>query len=310
LAQACSTHPVSIDVNAIEFSYPSNDYNSLDGISLSILTGRCTGIIGPNGAGKSTLISALCGLLTPQRGDITYQGEPGVSIETMVKREVALIPQEYAFYPELTIQQNLDFFVALSEPKRSKRQAIVTQVLGQCQLVDVKNKKASKLSGGYKRRLNIAIALSKQPSIIFLDEPTVGIDPISRAQIIELLGQLKSEGKTLIYTSHMLSEVETLCDDVYLLNRGQAIGCSALDGDNSYLTIEFLADVDVATIALLTDNATVDQRGRVEIKIVNDAHFNLLLGRLSQAGDKVKQLHFSKNSLDHLYFSSYQDGAC
>lgn len=303
-------HQIAIDVKDIKFKYPNNDYYSLDGISLSIIAQRCTGIIGPNGAGKSTLISALCGLLSPQQGEIVYAGSGDKSIAAVVKQKVALIPQEYAFYPELTIKQNLDFFVALSQPKRRERPKIVQQVLSQCQLTDVKDKKAATLSGGYKRRLNIAIALSKQPSIIFLDEPTVGIDPISRAQILKLLQSLKQSGKTLIYTSHMLSEVEMLCDDVYLLNNGRAIGCSALDSDNSYLTVEFLPDVKRNVIEQLLADTGNGSGQRVEIKIVDSAHLNVLLSRLSQAGDLIKQLHFSKNSLDHLYFSSYQDGAC
>lgn len=303
-------HEIAINVKELTFKYPSNDHNSLEQVSLAIYANRCTGIIGPNGAGKSTLISALCGLIEPTLGEIVYGGADRHSLTDVVKQKVALIPQEYAFYPELTIKQNLEFFVALSEPARNKRSEIVNQVLTQCQLESVKGTKAAKLSGGYKRRLNIAIALSKQPSIIFLDEPTVGIDPISRESIISLLQSLKQEGKTLIYTSHMLSEVETLCDDVFLLNSGRAIGTSALDGDHSYLTIEFIAGTASSVIAQLMAPTCDVISERVEIKITDAQHLNQLLARLSQAGEVIKQLHFSKNSLDHLYFSSYQDGSC
>lgn len=302
---------VAIAATGISFKYPGNDYNSLNDISLSIKAGRCTGIIGPNGAGKSTFISLLCGLITPDSGKIVYGGDPKQSIEQQVKQHVALIPQEYAFYPQLTIKQNLAYFVALSEKNKAKRLSIIEQTLTQCGLCDVADKKAQALSGGYKRRLNIAIALSKQPSIIFLDEPTVGIDPISREQIINLLKQLKQQGKTLIYTSHMLNEVEQICDEVVLLNHGQAIASCATLNDNMYLSVEFVQGSDSEDIASLCSDADVSRDGdSIEIKVGDDQHLKQLLLKLAQAGTAIKNIHFSQNSIDHLYFNSYRSEKC
>lgn len=320
---------LAIEASNISFKYPGNDYYSLDDISVTIKANSCTGIIGPNGAGKSTFISLLCGLIEPEQGKISYyaansNGANGKdidatneSIEQRVKNEVALIPQEYAFYPELTIRQNLAYFVALSEKNKVRRKAIIESTLAQCALSDVANKKAQSLSGGYKRRLNIAIALSKQPSIIFLDEPTVGIDPISRQQIIELLVSLKQQGKTLVYTSHMLNEVEQICDDVVLLNHGKAIATSSNCNQNMYLTVEFNNHCARGLMPLLVDDFSragslpdgADE-SIIELKITDDAHLKRLLIILGEAGDSIKHINFSQNSIDHLYFSSYRGEQC
>ncbi|NRA71329.1 MAG: ABC transporter ATP-binding protein [Gammaproteobacteria bacterium] len=297
---------VAISATHVSFKYPGNDYYSLNDISVTIKAGSCTGIIGPNGAGKSTFISLLCGLLIPEKGQIIYHDCAELSIEQAVKNQVALIPQEYAFYPQLTIKQNLDYFVALSERDKYKRPQIISQTLAQCALSDVAHRKAQSLSGGYKRRLNIAIALSKQPTIIFLDEPTVGIDPISRQHIIDLLLSLKKAGKTLIYTSHMLNEVEQICDEVVLLNHGQAIATSSNDNQQMFLSVEFMPSSQAITQLLPSADIVSQQEGSLEIKIKDNADLKQQLLALSQAGPLIKNLHFSQNSIDHLYFNSYR----
>ena len=297
---------VAISATHVSFKYPDNDYYSLNDISVTIKAGSCTGIIGPNGAGKSTFISLLCGLLIPEKGQIIYHDCAELSIEQAVKNQVALIPQEYAFYPQLTIKQNLDYFVALSERDKYKRPQIISQTLAQCALSDVAHRKAQSLSGGYKRRLNIAIALSKQPTIIFLDEPTVGIDPISRQHIIDLLLSLKKAGKTLIYTSHMLNEVEQICDEVVLLNHGQAIATSSNDNQQMFLSVEFMPSSQAITQLLPSADIVSQQEGSLEIKIKDNADLKQQLLALSQAGPLIKNLHFSQNSIDHLYFNNYR----
>lgn len=275
-----------------------------------IKSGECTGVIGQNGAGKSTLISVLCGLITAESGDVIYTANIDKSVEFNVKENVALVPQEYAFYPELTVKQNLSFFVALSEKTKKKRAVIIDDVIKQCQLDSVKNTKANTLSGGYKRRLNIAIALSKQPSIIFLDEPTVGIDPVSRAHIIELLQSLKRQGMTLIYTSHMLSEVEALCDDVYLLGNGKLIGNGGDDDNASYVTVEFKNDTPQHEVSQLFAIPLSFENNSVSIKLTQSNSLGMQLSQLSQCSQWIERLHFSSRSLEQLYFDTCQDKSC
>lgn len=299
----------AISLNNVKFKYPNNEHYSLEDISMVINSGECTGIIGQNGAGKSTLISILCGLITPEEGEIVYGSNPHKSVEYNVKKNVALVPQEYAFYPELTVKQNLDFFVALSEKNKLKCVEIIDSVIIQCQLSMVKNTKASALSGGYKRRLNIAIALSKQPSIIFLDEPTVGIDPVSRTHIIELLQSLKRQGLTLIYTSHMLNEVEALCDDVYLLGEGRLIGNGA-DNNTSYVTVEFKASTPKIKISELFSMPLSFENNSVSIKVSQNHSLGLQLNQLSQCSQWIERLHFSHRSLEQLYFDTCQERTC
>jgi len=300
-----------IQTEDLSFKYPSNDYYSLEAVSLKIKQGQCLGIIGPNGAGKSTLISVLCGLLIPAKGGVSYYPNTNnknnnhkLSLQAHIKKHVALIPQEYAFYPELTVQQNLEYFIALSEPKRSARQALLKRSLQQCQLENVAKQKSDSLSGGYKRRLNIAIALSKSPDIIFLDEPTVGIDPISRQEIINLLEQLKAQGKTLIYTSHMLTEVEQLCDEVILLEQGHIIACSQ-KGNNMVLTLEYFAEqINHALLAQLS-LIVVGGQTRFNLNLVDINQLQQTFALIAVNMQGIKSIHFTQNSIEQVYFDAY-----
>jgi len=307
------TPEIIIQATDLSYKYRSNEHFSVDNLSLAIKAGQCTGIIGPNGAGKSTTISLLCGLLTPTQGQVSYfpnDENNELSLQENIEAQVALIPQEYAFYPELTVKQNLEYFISLSEPKRAKRQQLLQQSLQQCQLEHVAKQKAESLSGGYKRRLNIAIALSKSPEIIFLDEPTVGIDPVSRQDIISLLEHLKAQGKTLIYTSHMLNEVEQLCDEVILLEQGKAIAVSQTSEDNMLVTIEFFPEQQ--NISLLNTLAIEHEHEQTSFALgVSDiAHLQRVFLQLSEDMTGIKNIHFSQNSIDQLYFNSYKAGAC
>ena len=133
-----STEEIIIQAKDLSYKYHGNEHFSVRNLSLAIKAGQCTGIIGPNGAGKSTTISLLCALLTPSQGEVTYYPSDinnDLTLQENIEQKVALIPQEYAFYPELTVKQNLEYFISLSEPKRAKRQALLVQSLTQCQLV-------------------------------------------------------------------------------------------------------------------------------------------------------------------------------
>lgn len=314
-----TNNSLAISVDSINYRYANNTHYSIKDISLRIKKGQCTGVIGPNGAGKSTLISLLCGLIEPQSGVINYFfGNDNLTTQKIIEKQVALIPQEYAFYPELSVKQNLEYFIALCEKNRSKRQQLLDSSIHQCQLEQVVKQKAGSLSGGFKRRLNIAIALSKSPQIIFLDEPTVGIDPISREEIINLLVLLKKQGKTLIYTSHMLNEVERLCDEVILLQQGKAIAISPTVSDNQLLSFELTRHKSSEEYAKLISalelpqqaQASAQQQASFQININDAQHLKRVFTILTKDPSLIKSLHFSLNSIEQLYFNSYKANAC
>ena len=292
----------AICVKQLSFKYNNNDYYSLSDISLNIKANKCTGIIGPNGAGKSTFISALCGLLPSFNGDIYYQDNESYSLVESVKQKVALVPQEYAFYPQLTVLQNLQYFLSLclkvkGENKHS-RGALLSQIMEQCVLTEVINTKANKLSGGYKRRLNIAIALVKQPEVLFLDEPTVGIDPESRAIIITLLQQFKLEGKTLLFTSHMLDEVEKICDDIILLRDGKATFMEQSEQSHILLSIKF--DKPPVEAIILEQYEQLDLFS-YQLTLYSKEQLNECLMQLSEINTPINYMNYSANSVEQLY---------
>ena len=302
-----------IQATELSYKYRGNEHFSVRNLSLAIKAGQCTGIIGPNGAGKSTTISLLCALLTPSQGEVSYYPNDkgnNLSLQENIEKKVALIPQEYAFYPELSVKQNLEYFISLSEPKRENRKALLVQSLAQCQLQQVSKQKAASLSGGYKRRLNIAIALSKSPDIIFLDEPTVGIDPVSRQDIINLLEQLKKQGKTLIYTSHMLNEVEQLCDDVILLEQGKAIAVSQTSDDNMVDTLEFFPEQQNSALLMALGLPFSAEQTSFTLNITDTAQLQQVFLQFSNNLTGIKNILFSQNSIDQLYFNAYKANAC
>ena len=206
-----------IRVEGVSFRYPGAERDSLQGVSLTIPTGSLFGLIGPNGAGKTTLISLITGLLPLQTGSITLDGDGNHG------KSIGYIPQEYAFYPNLSARENLEFFAGVQGLKGAECQRRIRDCLAFCQLETVANQRAGRFSGGLKRRLNIAIGLLKDAPILFFDEPTVSIDPQSRAFILGQIQVLRERGKTILYTSHYMEEVEQLCDHLAIIDHGQLL---------------------------------------------------------------------------------------
>ena len=222
----------AITVTNLNFRYPGHSFDCLSTINLKIDRGDRFGLFGPNGAGKTTLISIMTGLLNPGSGSVKLF-DIEVSTDREAKKLFGYVPQDFAFYDELTPVENLEFFGALSQlsSKQIKKRADeLFNVLG---LSEVRNKPAKQFSGGMKRRLNIAIGVVHEPQIIFLDEPTVGVDVQTRSAIINYLKQLNTKGATLIYTSHLLQEAQDLCNRIALIDAGKII----LDDDLNKLLV-------------------------------------------------------------------------
>ncbi|HTR32062.1 MAG TPA: ABC transporter ATP-binding protein [Puia sp.] len=218
----------AIQIDNLTFHYP--DQTELFArFSLHVGAGQRFGLFGPNGAGKTTLMNLMTGLLSPSAGSIRLFGKDMEKHHRRINRLFGFVPQDLAFYPELSPIENLDFFGAWSGMTGAairKRTRELLDILG---LSTVRHKKVQQFSGGMKRRVNLAIGVIHQPKLLFLDEPTVGVDVQTRHAIVNYLKQLNESGTTLIYTSHQLSEAEELCNTVALIDEGRIIAHESLD---------------------------------------------------------------------------------
>ena len=228
----------------IENLHKSYDkFEAIKGIDLNIKKGDIYGLLGPNGAGKSTLIKTITGLEKMTSGKIIFE-ESEISINKY-KKNIGLLPQDIALYLDFTAKENVTFFCSLYGYRGKDLKERVDKALEFVGLLDIKNKKAKEFSGGMKRRLNMACAIAHNPRLIIMDEPTVGIDPQSRNHILESVRKLNEQGSTIIYTSHYMEEVEELCNNISIMDRGKVIA----NGSKEYLKSN-LVDYNVYIIQL------------------------------------------------------------
>jgi len=221
-APAISVAPV-LTLNNIKKKYRGRE--ALKGISLQLYPGELLGFFGPNGAGKTTMIRCISGLLKPDSGTITM----GLPDDDPANPErIGLVPQNLAVYPDLTVQQNLEIFGRLEGIKGNYLKGRIAEVLEWAALKDRTRSLAKSLSGGMQRRLNIACSVLHHPSILLLDEPTVGVDPQSRERIYTMLEQLADEGAAVLITTHQLEEVETRCDRIVVMDHGKIVADGTL----------------------------------------------------------------------------------
>ncbi len=198
---------------------------ALNGVSFTVREGELFGLLGPNGAGKTTLLSILSCLLEPTSGEVRLNGRRIHHRDPAVLRLLGVVPQELALYGELTARENLHFFGELyglrGAPLRERVQAVLAAVA----LEDKADERVQTFSGGMKRRLNLGAALVHEPRLLLLDEPTVGVDPQSRNHIFEEVRRLNAAGVTILYTSHYMEEVQTLCPRVGVMDHGRLVAC-------------------------------------------------------------------------------------
>ena len=196
---------------------------AVQGVDFDVNSGEIFSLLGPNGAGKSTIISMLACLLEPTKGEAWVMGHSITSDPMSVKEAIGVVPQDIALYPDLSARENLTFWGKMYGMRGSALRQRVDEVLEIIGLTDRQKGRVSKFSGGMKRRLNIGIALLHKPQVIFMDEPTVGIDPQTRRNILDSVKQLNQQGMTVLYTTHYMEEAQELSDHVAIMDGGKLI---------------------------------------------------------------------------------------
>ncbi|WP_291149074.1 ABC transporter ATP-binding protein [Flavobacterium sp. UBA7680] len=210
-----------IKIESLSKKYKDADQFSLNDVSLNINEGEIFGLLGPNGAGKTTLISMLCGLVKPTSGHFTIDGLDYQHHSSKIKKIIGVVPQEYALYPTLTARENLHYFGSMYGLKGSDLKDKVIETLDLLGLLKFADKPVETFSGGMKRRVNLIAGILHKPKVLFLDEPTVGVDVQSKNAIIDYLKVLNQNGTSIIYTSHHLAEAEDFCTNIAILDRGR-----------------------------------------------------------------------------------------
>jgi ABC-2 type transport system ATP-binding protein len=216
-----------IDVSNLRKTFDTVD--ALKGISFNIQQGECYGILGPNGAGKTTTISIMSTIVEPNEGEVSIAGNDLKKNPLECKKNIGVVTQEIALYNELSAYDNLLFWGGLYNVPKPELTARIDETVNLLGLTDRKNDKIKTYSGGMKRRINIASALLHRPKVLFMDEPTVGIDPQSRNLIFEVVEKLHKEGITIVYTTHYMEEAERLCDRIGIIDNGEIIAQGTLD---------------------------------------------------------------------------------
>lgn len=198
------------------------DFVAVDRISLNVEKGQVFGFLGPNGAGKSTTIRMLCGLLLPTSGEGRVAGFDIMTESETIKRHIGYMSQKFSLYDDLTVEENIDFFAGIYNVPRPKRGARKDWVLEMAGLTDKRSNLTGSLAGGWKQRLALGCAVLHEPQILFLDEPTSGVDPLSRRQFWDLIAQMSHGGTTVFITTHYMEEAE-YCDELALIYHGKMI---------------------------------------------------------------------------------------
>jgi ABC-2 type transport system ATP-binding protein len=281
------------------------------GVGFSVNAGEIVGLLGPNGAGKTTTVSILCGLLAPDRGSVTLDGQEMGGDASALKRRIGVAPQEIALYEDLSALGNLELFGALYGVARSQIAGAAMRALELVGLGERANDKPSTFSGGMKRRLNIACALVHDPDVLLLDEPTVGVDPQSRNAIFDNIESLRDRGKAVVYTTHYMEEAERLCDRIVIIDHGKVIASDTLQELKKQLpvlnAVELGVDGAVDTDALAREPGVRSAQyadGRLTVGI-DDLTTNLpgVLAWLAAHGHAVHAINSTEVGLEDIFLA-------
>jgi ABC-2 type transport system ATP-binding protein len=264
---------------------------AVDGVSFEVQQGSCFGLLGPNGAGKSTTIEMLEGLLKPTSGQVLFREAP---LGAHYRERVGIQFQSTALQEHLTTRENLSFFAALYPRSRRLDELVVL-----CRLEEFLDRDSSKLSGGQRQRLLLAIALVNDPEVLFLDEPTTGLDPQARRNFWDLVQGIKARGKTIVLTTHYMEEAYLLCDAIVIVDHGKIIA----RGSPAALLAEHFDDsvleLPVAEASKLGDCMSYKQKG--DVVEIHTADINGVIAQLLAAGASLTHLRIRQRTLEDLF---------
>lgn len=297
-----------LSIRDLGFRYATATTSALQQVTFSAARGEVLGLLGPNGAGKTTLIAQLAGMLAVQQGQIDIDGLPLLQLRRSRPTVIAIAPQEYAFYPSLSVRENLDCFAGVGGLRSSVKRQRIDECIAIAQLQSYTIVQAQRLSGGLKRRLNLAIALLHSPDLILFDEPTVGVDPQSRAFLLDAVKQLARKGKAVIYTSHYMEEVQAIADRIVILDQGRVL-CQGTLQDLLVGPTTLYVEVDEDTaqeqlVQLLASFGPTNTQGRGVLLAVSDQErLPELLRSIAETGRKLRQIRYGQTDLEQLFMS-------
>lgn len=292
-------------------NFGSNE--AVKGVSFSILRGEIFSLLGPNGAGKTTTISMLSCLLQPTGGDAEVGGHSIIKEPMEVKRLIGVVPQEIALYEALNAVQNLNFWGRMYGLSGQALKNRILEVLEQVSLADRAKEPVDRFSGGMKRRLNIAVGLLHKPQLMFMDEPTVGIDPQSRRNILDMVMALRNEGMTVLYTTHYMEEASELSDRVGIIDHGKLIALGTqkeltkLVGEQDILRLHFGEDLTgemVVPTFLKVENVILATAADHEVILtVPDANEALpgVISAAAEAGIRIRSVDIEEPNLESVF---------
>lgn len=289
------------------------DKLAVDNLSFHIPEGKVVGLLGPNGAGKTSTIHAIMGLINYDQGDIEIFGLSPKKHEIEIKKGIGFVPQNICVYSDLSVEENLIFFGKLYGLKKKALKESVQNVLDDIGLNDRKKDKAHTLSGGMLRRLNIGCAMVHSPKLLIMDEPTVGIDAKNRNELLKVIKSLNDKGKTIIYTSHYMHEVEYLCDEIIIMDEGRVIASGDLGELRNMITDESVLSISLRhgdqplddDLSSLKGIQAIDRQESV-YKIVYQpelASKSDILRHFLDAGSEIHEISDDKPSLEDVFLT-------
>lgn len=298
----------------IEVSNLVKEYKELkavDNLSFDVNEGEILGLLGPNGSGKSTTINCLLSLLNYSKGSIKIFGKEMKPSSYDIKAKIGVVFQDVSVFEELTVYENIDYFCGLYIKDKKTRKKYVEDAIQLVGLADFKKFYPKKLSGGLLRRLNIACGIAHKPKLIFLDEPTVAVDPQSRNNILDGIKKLRDDGATIVYTTHYMEEVEILCDRVIILDKGKIIASGTSDELKELAKIEEkisfeVKDLEQKYINEIKSNENVDNisyDGNVLLVTYKKGKNNLvdLMEYLKQENIKYNKIYSERPTLNDVF---------
>lgn len=301
-------------VQAVELEKRFGDFVAVEKVTFDVHAGEIFGFLGSNGAGKSTTIRMLCGLLVPTQGDATVAGFDIKTQAEELKHNIGYMSQRFSLYNELTVEENMDFFAGIYGVRRSERELRKQQILEQLGLEEKRKRLTSRLPGGWKQRLALGCAILHKPPIVFLDEPTSGVDPIARREFWDLIYQLSEEGRTVFVTTHYMDEAE-YCHRLSLMHAGRIIAMDSPAELRRRFSSDLLFELETSdllpTLELVSSipqvkDAAVFGRG-LHVRAATEQADDEIRSRLEHAGIEIYNLQRIAPGIEDIFVSRIEE---